>query len=146
MPKKKPKKPSIDKFRELAETCGGTIGKMATALGVYRSTIYRWCADSPEYQEVIDEYRGRLLDECLRSARAVSIGIPKTKDGKIVGWIERPDGYMLRYLISTLGRREGFGEAIDLTSKGESIKPEPIMIEVIDNRDKIMKGNEGEDG
>lgn len=119
---------------------------MATALGVYRSTIYKWCADNPEYQAVIDEYRGRLLDECLRSARAVSIGIPKTKDGKIVGWIERPDGYMLRYLISTLGRREGFGEAIDLTSKGESIKPDPVVIEVIDSRDKIdREEGDGED-
>lgn len=142
MTRKKPKRPSIAKFRELAETCGGTLGKMATALGVYRSTIYKWCADNPEYQAVIDEYRGRLLDECLRSARAVSIGIPKTKDGKIVGWIERPDGYMLRYLISTLGRKEGFGEAIDLTSKGESIKPDPVVIEVIDSRDKIETAEE----
>lgn len=137
------KKPPLKKFKEIAEACGGTIGKMATALGVYRSTIYKWCSSNPEYQAVIDEYRGRLLDECLRSARAVSVGIPKLDEkNHIVGWIERPDGYMLRYLISTLGRKEGFGEAIDLTSKGESIKPDPVVIEVIDRREQIDTGDD----
>lgn len=137
------KKPPLKKFKEVAEACGGTIGKMATTLGVYRSTIYKWCSSNPEYQAVIDEYRGRLLDECLRSARAVSVGIPKLDEkNHIIGWIEKPDGYMLRYLISTLGRKEGFGEAIDLTSKGESIKPDPVVIEVIDRREQI----DSEDG
>lgn len=27
-----------------------------------------------------------------------------------MGWRERPDGYMIRYLLSTLGKSEGFGE------------------------------------
>lgn len=136
------KKPPLKKFKEIAEACGGTIGKIATTLGVYRSTIYKWCSSNPEYQAVIDEYRGRLLDECLKSARAVSIGIPKLDEKKrIIGWIEKPDGYMLRYLISTLGRKEGFGEAIDLTSKGESIKPDPVVIEVIDRREQIDSGD-----
>ena len=135
--KKQSKKPSIKKFKEVAETCGGTIGRMAATMGVYRSTIYKWCADDPEYQAVIDEYRGKMLDECLRSARAVSVGIPKMKNGKFVGWIEKPDGYMLRYLIGTLGRKEGFGESVDITSKGESIKPDPVVIEVIDRREQV---------
>ena len=140
------KKPPLNKFKEIAEACGGTIGKMATTLGVYRSTVYKWCSSNPEYQAVIDEYRGRLLDECLRSARAVSVGIPKLDEkNHIIGWIERPDGYMLRYLISTLGRKEGFGEAMDVTSKGESIKPDPVVIEVIDSRDKVDRGPAAEE-
>ena len=136
------KKPTLKRFKEVAEACGGTVGKMATALGVYRQTVYKWCAAEPEFQAIIDEYRGRLLDECLKSARAVSIGIPKLDEKKrIIGWIERPDGYMLRYLISTLGRKEGFGEAMDVTSKGESIKPDPVVIEGIDSRDKVDRGH-----
>lgn len=138
MPAKK--KPTIKKFKEVAEACGGTVGKIATAFGVYRQTVYKWCADEPEFQAIIEEYRGRLLDECLKIARTVSIGIPKLNDKKqIIGWIERPDGYMLRYLIGTLGRKEGFGESVDVTSKGESIKPDPIVVEVIDSRDKIER-------
>ena len=39
------------------------------------------------------------------------MGIPeKDESGNFVGWRERPDGYMIRYLLSTLGRNEGFGE------------------------------------
>lgn len=140
------KKPSLKKFKEVAEACGGTVGKMATALGVYRQTVYKWCAAEPEFQAIIDEYRGKLLDECLRSARVVSIGIPKLNEkNQIVGWIEKPDGYMLRYLISTLGRKEGFGEAIDVTTKGDSIKPDPITIEVIDKREQIASPGDDEE-
>jgi len=140
------KKPSLKKFKEVAEACGGTVGKMATALGVYRQTVYKWCAAEPEFQAIIDEYRGKLLDECLRSARVVSIGIPKLNEkNQIVGWIEKPDGYMLRYLISTLGRKEGFGEAIDVTTKGDSIKPDPITIEVIDKREQIASPEDDEE-
>lgn len=140
------KRPSLKKFKEVAEACGGTVGKMATALGVYRQTVYKWCAAEPEFQAIIDEYRGKLLDECLRSARVVSIGIPKLNEkNQIVGWIEKPDGYMLRYLISTLGRKEGFGEAIDVTTKGDSIKPDPITIEVIDKREQIASPGDDEE-
>lgn len=140
------KRPSLKKFKEVAEACGGTVGKMATALGVYRQTVYKWCAAEPEFQAIIDEYRGKLLDECLRSARVVSIGIPKLNEkNQIVGWIEKPDGYMLRYLISTLGRKEGFGEAIDVTTKGDSIKPDPITIEVIDKREQIASPEDDEE-
>ena len=93
-----------------------------------------------ERSGVRDEYKGQLLDECLNSARALAIGIPELNDRKqIVGWKEKPDGYMLRYLISTLGRREGFGDSLDVTSNGETIRQEPIRIEVIDRRDKVQQ-------
>ena len=45
------------------------------------------------------------------SARVLALGIPeKDEKGNFIGWRERPDGYMIRYLLSTLGRKEGFGE------------------------------------
>lgn len=139
------RRPGLKEFKELAEGCKGNVGRMAKTLGVYRQTIYKWCKADERYQDVIEEYRGRLLDECLQSARAVSVGIPKLKNGVIIGWIERPDVYMLKYLISTLGRKEGFGESLDLTSKGESIKPDPVVVEVIDNRDRVDRPEDKDD-
>lgn len=115
---------------------------MAATLDVYRSTIYRWCEKDKSFQDVIDEYRGRFLDRCLQTAEATALGIPKLKNGKLVGWIERPDSYMLRYLIGKLGSKEGWGESLDVTSKGESIKPDPVVIEVIDRREQIDTGND----
>ena len=64
-----------------------------------------------EFKDAISDERGALVDECLVSARVLALGIPeKDKDGYFVGWRERPDGYMIRYLLSTLGKSEGFGE------------------------------------
>ena len=142
MPATRIKRPGLNQFRETAETCGGVVSRMAKALGVSRKTIYEWCKNE-KYQAVLDEYKGKLLDECLKVARLTALGIPKLdKDNKVVGWKERPDGQMLRYFISTLGRKEGYGESIDVTSKGESIKPDPVVIEVIDRRDQIVKPHE----
>lgn len=141
------KKPSVEKFKEIAAACNGVIGKMAMAMGVYRSTIYDWLKE-PKYKNVIEEYRGKLLDECLSVARLTALGIPKLDEKKrVIGWVEKPDSFMLRYLIGKLGSQEGYGESIDITSKGESIKPDPVVIEVIDSRLQVKKPEEGqEDG
>ena len=139
------KRPTAKKFAEVAEKCHGTIGKIAECFGVSRLTIYRWMEDDPRLKEAIENYRGKLLDECLKSARIVALGIPTLdKDKKVIGWKEKPDSYMLRYLIGTLGKKEGFGESIDVTSKGESIKPEPLTVEIIDRREQVRQ-EEGEE-
>lgn len=139
------KKPTLKKFTEVVEACRGVIGKVAEVFDANRTTIYKWCWEDAEFQAVVDNVKGKLLDDCLKSARALAIGIPKLDSrNQVIGWKERPDGMMLRYLISTLGRREGYGESIDVTSKGESIKPDPVIVEVIDSREKVTRDNEDE--
>ena len=135
-------KPSLKRFKEVAKKHNGNISAMASAMEVWRSTIYDWIAEDESFKIVIDEYRGRLLDKCLETAERLANGIPILEDteagAQFTGWKVAPDGNMLRYLISTLGRKEGFGEAIDVTSRGESIKPaDPITIEVIDRREQV---------
>lgn len=139
------KKPSLERFAEVVESCRGVIGKVAEALMVDRTTIYNWCNKDERYQAIIDNYKGKFLDECIKSGRILALGIPKLDSKKqVIGWKEKPDGQMLRYFISTLGRREGYGEHVDITSKGESIKPESVIVEVIDSRVQVDKsvGNE----
>ena len=43
---------------------------------------------------------------------------------------------MVRYLMSTLGRKEGFGENIDLTTAGNPLSSN-INIEIIDKREQV---------
>lgn len=139
------KKPSLEKFAEVFEACRGVISRVAEALMVDRSTIYDWCNRDKRFQAVVDNTKGKFLDECLKSGRILALGIPKLDgNNQVVGWKERPDGQMLRYFISTLGKREGYGEQLDITTKGESIKPDPVVVEVIDKREQIDNG-EGED-
>jgi hypothetical protein len=119
-------RPPLDKFQEAMAKAGGNVTLVAKAFGVQRHTIYDWMNNNPEYKAALDDARGAFLDEALASARILVRGIPdvvKDPDGKTrqVGWITPPDSGMTRYIIGTLGRKEGLGEHIDVTSNGESI-------------------------
>ena len=105
------KKPNIEDFRKILRKSGGNLTKVAATFKVARKTVYQWAKEDVEFKDAISDERGALVDECLVSARVLALGIPeKDKDGNFVGWRERPDGYMIRYLLSTLGKSEGFGE------------------------------------
>lgn len=105
------KKPNIEDFSKILRKSGGNLTKVAATFKVARKTIYQWAKEDTEFKDAISDERGSLVDECLVSARVLALGIPeKDKDGNFVGWRERPDGYMIRYLLSTLGKNEGFGE------------------------------------
>lgn len=143
-------KPTLKRFKEVAKKCNGNISAMASAFVVYRSTIYDWMDEDEQFKAVVEEYRGRLFDKCLKTAELLANGVPifemTEKEAVFAGWKVQPDGNMLRYLISTLGRKDGFGEAIDVTSNGERIIPEPITIEIIDERKQVKPKMENIDG
>ena len=108
------KKPDISKFREILRKSGGNLTKVATTFHVTRKTVYDWAKSDTEFKNAITDERGSLVDECLVSARILALGIPeKDENGNFIGWRERPDGYMIRYLLSTLGRKEGFGDSMN---------------------------------
>lgn len=121
-------KPSIDEFRDVMETAHGNMSDAAKIFHVTRQTIYNWCNGEPEFKEIVQEHRKRLFDECLGQARILALGLPKVENGKLVGWIEKPDGQMLRYFLQTLGKDEGFGTSVDITSGGEAL---PQVINLI---------------
>ena len=131
-------KPNLRRFEEIATKHGGNVSRIADELRVNRLTIYRWCETDQRFKDTIEEHRGRLLDRCIETASTLANGIPIRDDnGKVIGWKEKPDSWMLRYLISTIGRKEGFGDSIDVTTKGESVKTNSIIVEVIDKRELI---------
>lgn len=105
------KKPNIGVFREVLRKSGGNLTRVAATFKVARKTVYQWAKEDTEFKDAISDERGSLVDECLVSARVLALGIPeKDGDGNFIGWRERPDGNMVRYLLSTLGRNEGFGD------------------------------------
>ena len=99
----------------------GNISKVAEAFGVWRSALYVWMRDDEQFQAVVDDARMKMFDKCLATAEVVANGIPDIQNGKVVGWVEKPDGNMLRYLLGTLGKKEGFGESIDITTNGKDV-------------------------
>lgn len=114
-------KPDIEAFRTAVEKYGGNLTKVAEAFNTSRTNLYKWLKNDENYQIVVDDARGKMFDECLSTARVLALGVAKVEDGKVTGWAERPDGNMLRYLLGTLGKKEGFGESIDVTTNGKDI-------------------------
>jgi hypothetical protein len=132
------KKPDILKFREVLHKTGGNLSKVAATFRVTRKTVYDWAKADELFKDAISDERGSLVDECLLSARILALGVPeKDEKGNFIGWRERPDGYMIRYLLSTLGRKEGFGETQD--EENDLQRENGIDI------DKWMEENESED-
>lgn len=140
---RKSKKPKIEEFEMLVTKCGGNLSNVAKALNVTRKSVWEWMNTDKRFADVVEESRKQTFDACLQSAKALALGIPDyqyDEDGtkRMVGWLERPDPSMLRYFMSTLGKDEGFGESVDITSKGESIAP-PIKIVVVDNQEELKR-------
>ena len=138
------KKPDLPTFIEALRKTGGNLSQTADILGAARVTIHSWIAKDKRFEQAVREQRGRTLDSLVKTAISLAQGIPLLKDGKRVGWKEEPITKVLVYLIGKLGASEGFGDKVDITSNGESIKPDPIVVEVIDSREKVDKADEEE--
>ena len=127
------KKPDISKFVEALESTGGNVSQVAKLLGASRSTINKWVAEDEAFADALSDARGKMFDECLTMSRIVALGIPdKAPDGKIIGWVAPPDSAMLRYLLGTLGREEGFGEQSKVELKADvnnNIQPRTLTPE-----------------
>ena len=140
------KQPTAKRFEKLMNEHGGNISKVAKALGVSRTAIYKWMYADPGLKEIMEDSRGEYFDELLDTARWVALGIPELDEtGNRIGWTERPDKSMLRYLLGILGRKEGFGENIDITTNGKDINSvnlfRVLTKEEIDNFDEHFDEN-----
>lgn len=122
-------KPSLDEFQELLRKSGGNLTKAAQLMQVTRQTVWGWTKQDPEFKAALDSERKRVFDKCLDVAYAVAMGVPRIdpKTQTMIGWEEKPDSQMLRYLLSTLGRDEGFGEKHDINIEN----PLPTAINIV---------------
>ena len=111
------KRPNLERFRLAAEVTGGNVSKIAGIFQVTRACVYTWTQNA-KYWAVIAEERGKLVDQLIESARVSAAGIPiRTEEGEIIAWREKPDSQMLKYLLGTFGRREGFQRENNLNAK-----------------------------
>ena len=114
MPQKSYKKPPLEEFKTALEKTGGNLSDTAKLLGVMRQTVWNWAKEDEDFASAISASRKQMLDQCISTARMIALGIPITENGKFVGWQVAPDSNMLRYLMSTLGRDEEFGESVTI--------------------------------
>jgi len=134
--------PELETFREAVEKYRGNLSKVATAFQVTRGTIANWLnAGGDEWKQVVRDARMRLFDDCLISAEVLARGIPeRDEQGNIIGWVEKPDGQMVRYVLSTLGRSEGFGDTPETANdKPLEASQKNIRVQVVYNNAKDLE-------
>ena len=133
-------KPSVEILKQALEKTRGNLTNTAKLLGVTRITLWRWAKDDPEYKDAISDSRKGKLDQFITTAELLALGIPDIDEEtkKVVGWIEKPDAGMLKFFMSTLGRDEGFGDNLDLTTNGKDINS-VVQVEIIDKRSDVIR-------
>lgn len=122
------KKPTEKAFRKAVRALGGNLTKVADCFGVSRGAVYQWLENDAGFRLAVKEERMKLYDEVLVTSRVVALGVPKydyetdpltgefmlDEAGRprkvMIGWAVAPDPNMLRYFLSKLGKREGFGD------------------------------------
>ena len=136
-------KPSVEILKQALEKTRGNLTNTAKLLGVTRITLWRWAKDDPEYKDAITNSRKGKLDQFITTAELLALGIPNIdpETKKVIGWEEKPDAGMLKFFISTLGRDEGFGDNLDLTTNGKDINS-VVQVEIIDKRSDVIKEEE----
>ena len=127
------RKPNFDEFADAIRKTGGNLTQTAGILGVTRQTIHNWIREDEMFKAAVKDSRMKLFDQCLDAARIIALGIPHIDPatGHIIGWKEKPDGQMLRYMLSTLGREEGFGESVNVNLEN----PMPTVINIVRDPD-----------
>lgn len=146
------KKPTSKRFRAVIAKTGGNISKAAEVFQVERCTIHRWINTDPEFKQILEDERGKIFDKCFAMAQVVAYGIPAIDPdtGQIRGWIEKPDTYMLKYLLTTLGRNEGFAEVVNINTINYDRLTEAQLAQIANDMlalqdDKAAKAEEDED-
>ena len=143
MPNRPYKKPSLKRFKETLKKTGGHLTNTAAILGVDRSTLWEWAKNDPDFENAVRASRKKMLDDAVMTANIVALGIPiKDPQGRVVGWEQPPDSSMLRYLMSTLGKDEDFGEEVTLHhTADEGIDIARWIDKEIEEKQKASKGN-----
>ena len=84
-----------------------------------------------------------FLDDAVMTANIVALGIAiKDPQERVVGWEQSPDSSMLRYMMSTLGKDEDFGEEVTLHhTADEGIDIGRWIDKEIEEKQKASRGN-----
>jgi len=121
------KKPTIQEFERVVILKGANLSEVARSLGVRRETVWRWIKEDDAFEAIVRDSRKRLFDGILQNSVLLALGVPiyeyaYDNDGnpkidaegkhikRFAGWQERPDGKMAKWLMSKLGKEEGFGD------------------------------------
>lgn len=129
------KKPSKKKLLELIKFHCGIVVDIAKAIKVPRQTVHRWIAKDPELKQAIETGRDELID-------LAKSGLKKN----IIDGNERS----IIYLLGTLGRKQGFGNVIQVQNRDrldehlDEMTDDEIVEAMDESRRRLQKATKDE--
>lgn len=126
--------PTREKFQEVAYKMAGNISAIAEAFERSRVSVHNWINEQEGFADIISAAREIALDEAEARNRMLILGIPvKNEKGEITGWAERPDAGLIKFTLSSRGKKRGYGEVIDHNLGGQKNKPISAIVYMPDN-------------
>lgn len=107
------------------------VSRSCKAYGIDRKTFYAWYNDKEDstFREWVDEERETIKDFGESQLLTLMKGIPKLdKDGKMVGWISRPDTACIIFFNKTKNKDRGYDERQVIKREGNWLESLNIQV------------------
>jgi len=96
------------------------VGRAAKAFGINRKTFYDWYNTDEAFRAAVEEARDEIKDFGESQLLTLMKGIPKLdKQGKIIGWISRPDTAAIIFFNKTKNKDRGYVERMEIRNREE---------------------------
>jgi hypothetical protein len=114
------RKVSKTKLLEAIKAAGGKWTGICEILGITRPTLSRYIQDDPEVAEACEFARDRIVERA---------------EHKLAEAIERGEAWAIQLALknSKRGKERGYGEHVDVTSNGESVRLEFDYAKLVSN-------------
>lgn len=154
----------VERITELIRSDSYTIAEICQIVGLSKDTYYRWLKEKSDFSDTIkraeEEFTQDVLVECKKSLRKLITGYtvdevktiyqnskddkPKIKEKTIIKKHFQPSlGAIIHFQTNNDPENWRNKQNVEVTGKnGKDLVPEPIVIEIIDSRDKVDNGKD----
>jgi transposase-like protein len=106
--------------------CRGIIACTCKKVGVSRQTFNYWVRTDEDFSEKVQE----ILEEQIDFV-----------ENQLLKGVENGNDKLIQFYLRTKGKKRGYGESTDFTTKGEAISQPIINISVVNPRIDGLEGN-----
>lgn len=115
-----------DILKEL-EKRNGIVSIACKAIGLARSTFYKWLNDDPEFKAAVDDIQEVALDfvesKLMEKINGVQVKKGETEEGEDVVYDLPPSDTAIIFYLKTRGKKRGYIERNEL----EHLTPIPVV-------------------
>lgn len=106
--------------------CRGIVGCASKKVGVSRQSFNYWMRNDEDFARQVEEIQEEQIDFV---------------ENQLLKGVEKGNDKLIQFYLRTKGKKRGYGESQDITTKGEAISQPIINISVVNPRTDGLEGN-----